>query len=91
MSLKELRDKNASTDTIFKSPNRYIFLTEVEDGSPAAAYFDRRHRLLTRCAGIIREPVQKRIYPLGEAATAAVGFMHGGAHTDTPQGAGGLE
>ena len=91
VSLKELHDKNASTDTIFKSPNRYIFLTEVEDGSPAAAYFDRRHRLLTRCAGIIREPVQKRIYPLGEAATAAVGFMHGGAHTDTPQGAGGLE
>ena len=91
VSLKELHDKNASTETIFKSPNRYIFLTEVEDGSPAAEYFDRRHRWLTRCAGIIREPVQKRVYPLGEAATAVVGFMHGGAHTDTPQGAGGLE
>ena len=91
VSLKELHDKNASTDTIFKSPNRYIFLTEVEDDSPAAKYFDRRHRWLTRCAGIIREPVQKRVYPLGEAATATVGFMHMGAHTDTPQGAGGLE
>ena len=91
VSLKELHDKNASTDTIFKSPNRYIFLTEVGDDSPAAKYFDRRHRWLTRCAGIIREPVQKRVYPLGEAATATVGFMHMGAHTDTPQGAGGLE
>ena len=91
VSLKELHDKNASTDTIFKTPNRYIFLTEVEDDSPAAKYFDRRHRWLTRCAGIIREPVQKRVYPLGEAATATVGFMHMGAHTDTPQGAGGLE
>ena len=91
VSLKELHDKSARADTIFKSPNRYIFLTEVEDGSPAAEYFNRRHRWLTRYAGIIREPVQKRVYPLGETATAVVGFMHGGAHTDTPQGAGGLE
>ena len=91
VSVKELHDANAKTDTIFKSPNRYIFLTEVEDGSPASVYFARRQRWLERCAGIIREPVQKRVYPLGEAATAVVGFMHGGAHTDTPQGAGGLE
>ena len=89
VSLKELHDTN--TDTIFKSPNRHIFLAEVEDGSPASEYFARRHRWLERCAGIIREPVQRRVYPLGEAATAVVGFMHGGAHTDTPQGAGGLE
>lgn len=91
VSVKELHDANANTDTIFKSPNRYIFLTEVEDGSPASVYFARRQRWLGKCAGIIREPVQKRVYPLGEAATAVVGFMHGGAHTDTPQGAGGLE
>ena len=91
VSVKELHDASASTDTIFKSPNRYIFLTEVEDGSPASVYFAKRQRWLEKCAGIIREPVQKRVYPLGEAATAVVGFMHGGAHTDTPQGAGGLE
>ena len=91
VSVKELHDANANTDTIFMSPNRYIFLTEVEDGSPASVYFARRQRWLGKCAGIIREPVQKRVYPLGEAATAVVGFMHGGAHTDTPQGAGGLE
>ena len=91
VSLKELRDMNANTDTHFNSPNSYIFLTEVEDGSPAAEYFERRHRWLTKYAGIIREPVQKRIYPLGEAATTVIGFMHGGIHTDTPQGAGGLE
>lgn len=91
VSLKELQDANFRKDAIFKSPNRYIFLAEVDDGSPASGYFDRRHRWLTRCAGIIREPVQKRVYPLGEAATAMVGFMHGGAHTDTPKGAGGLE
>ena len=91
VSVKELHDANAKTDTIFKSPNRYIFLTEVENGSPPSGYFAKRQRWLGRCAGIIREPVQKRVYPLGEAATAVVGFMHGGAHTDTPQGAGGLE
>lgn len=71
--------------------NRYIFLTEVEDGSPAAEYFDRRHRWLTKRAGIIREPVQNRVYPLGSAATAVVGFMIRGSHAEKPVGAGGLE
>ena len=91
VSLAEIHDKIANTDTNTRSPNRYIFLMEVDDGSPTSKYFDLRHRWLTKFAGIIREPTQKRVYPFGDAATAAIGFMHRVAHTETPWGAGGLE
>ena len=74
-----------------KESSRHIFLAEADDPSEANSYYECNQRWLSRRAGIIREPVQRRIYPLGEAATAAVGFMHMGAHTDTPHGAGGLE
>lgn len=71
--------------------SRYVFLKEVEDGSVEAAYFERNQSLLTRAAGLIREPVQKRVYPLGSAAVSVVGFMIGGSHADAPRGAGGIE
>lgn len=91
VSVDSLIEANSHKDTIFQSPNRYIFLKEVADNSPEAGYFERRRHWLTKRAGLIREPVQKRIYPLGAAAVQAVGFMSGGTHTETPEGAGGLE
>ena len=74
-----------------REDSRYVFLKEVEDDSPSVKYFERNLWRLTREAGLIREPVQKRVYPLGSAAVHVVGFMIKGAHTDTPAGAGGLE
>ena len=91
ISMESLFDANKQKDAIAKSPRRYIFLTEVADNGPASDYFEQNGRWLTKRAGIIREPVQKRVYPLGSAAAQVVGFMIGGAHTDTPSGAGGLE
>ncbi len=74
-----------------REDSRYVFLKEVEDDSPSVKYFERNLWRLTREAGLIREPVQKRVYTLGSAAVHVVGFMIKGAHTDTPAGAGGLE
>ena len=91
VSMESLFNANKRKDSIAKSPRRYIFLTEVADNSPASDYYEKCESWLTRRAGIIREPVQKRVYPLGSAAVQVVGFMIGGAHTDTPAGAGGLE
>ena len=91
ISMESLFDANKRRDAMAKSPRRYIFLAEVADNSPAMAYFEKKDWWLTRRAGVIREPVQKRVYPLGSAAAQVVGFMIGGAHTDTPAGAGGLE
>ena len=91
ISMESLLDANKQKDTIAKSPRRYIFLAEVADDSPALAYFGKNDHWLTKRAGLIREPVQKRVYPLGSAAVQVVGFMIGGAHTDTPVGAGGIE
>lgn len=70
--------------------SRYAFLLEADDGHPANEWHKRNGRL-AREAGIVREPVQRRVYPLGEAASAVVGFMHDGRRTDRPRGAGGLE
>lgn len=78
-------------DSMARKDSRYVFLGEFDSDDPAADYFERNMEWLTRCSGIIREPVQKRVYSLGEAATAVVGFMHGGAYTNAPRGAGGLE
>lgn len=76
--------------TAFSRKSRYVFLAECGETNAANSWFES-HRGLTRRKGLIREPVQKRVYPLGDAATAVVGFMLGGAHTDTPRGAGGIE
>lgn len=75
----------------YRRQRRYIFLAEVDDGSSASSFFDRRRSWLTRRAGIIREPIQKRVYPLGAAAAAVVGFMHDDPSASRPRGAGGLE
>ena len=83
--------ENVVAEALAREDSRYIFLKEVGEDDSAVAYFGRNRKWLTRCAGIICEPVQKRVYPLGEAATAVVGFMRGGVHADTPQGAVGLE
>ena len=91
VSIDSLIEKNGRKDTIFQCPRRYIFLKEVPDGSPETEYFERRRHWLTKRAGIIREPAQKRICPLGAAAVNVVGFMIRGSHTETPVGAGGLE
>ena len=91
ISMESLFDANKKKAAIAKSPRRYIFLAEAADDSQALAYFEKNDRWLTKRAGLIREPVQKRVYPLGSAAVQVVGFMIGGAHTDTPAGAGGLE
>ena len=74
-----------------REDSRYVFLKEVEADSPEAKYFERNLRQLTREAGLLREPVQKRIYPLGPAAVQVVGFMIGGTPADAPKGAGGIE
>ena len=74
-----------------REDSRYIFLKDMVDGSPAAVYFEKNRHWLADIGGIIREPVQRRVYPLGSAAVQVVGFMIGGTHTDTPAGAGGLE
>jgi len=81
---------NDVRDAYQNTQSRYVPIREADDKSPENDWYERNRRLAKK-AGIIREPVQKRIYPLGEAATAVVGFMHGGAPADTPQGAGGLE
>ena len=91
VSIDSLTEKNGRKDTIFQCPRRYIFLKEVPDGGPETEYFERRRHWLTKRAGLIREPVQKRVYPLGAAAVNVVGFMIRGTHTETPVGAGGLE
>lgn len=91
VSMSPLFDASDERGNVRRGPRRYIFLTEVEDNSSPAEYFNRRHQWLTRRAGIIREPVQKRVYPLESAATAVVGFMIAGAHTDNPVGGGGIE
>ena len=91
VSMQPLFDASKGRGKVAQEPPRYIFLSEAEDNGPAVEYFNIRHWWLTRRAGIIREPVQKRVYPLGAAATAVVGFMFGGAHTDKPKGAGGIE
>ncbi len=85
VSAKNLLNAYARMDS------RYIFLAEVADDSPALAYYEKNDWWLTRRAGLIREPAQKRVYPLGSAAVQVVGFMIRGAHTDTPAGAGGIE
>lgn len=77
--------------SLARRDSRYIFLRDADGNDPAAAYFERNRKWLRKCVGIIREPVQKRVYPLGETATALVGFMRVGVCTDTPQGAGGIE
>ena len=78
-------------DAYGRKDSRYIFLKEAMDGSDSASFFESRKSWLRYYSGFIREPVQKRVYPLGSAAVHVVGFMIGGAHTDTPVGAGGLE
>ena len=70
---------------------RHIFLKEAADDSPAAKFFEARRDWLTKMAGVIREPVQRRVYPLGAAASSVVGFMHGSMYGEAPKGAGGLE
>ena len=89
--MQPLFDASEGRGNVAQEPPRHIFLSEAADNGSAVEYFDRRHPWLTKCAGLIREPVQKRVYPLGAAAVSVVGFMHGGAHTDRPKGAGGLE
>ena len=91
VSMSPLFDASDERGNVRRGPRRHIFLTEVEDNSSPAEYFNRRHQWLTRRAGIIREPVQKRVYPLESAATPVVGFMIAGVHTDNPVGAGGIE
>ncbi|MBQ8124505.1 MAG: hypothetical protein IJ173_01330 [Kiritimatiellae bacterium] len=90
MALGFRLNPNDVRDAYQNTQSRYVPIREADDKSSENDWYERNRRLAKK-AGIIREPVQKRIYPLGEAATAVVGFMHGGAHTDTPQGAGGLE
>lgn len=91
VSTQPLFDASEGRGKVAREPPRYIFLSEADDDGPAVKYFNRRRWWLTRWAGIICEPVQKRVYPLGSAAVHVVGFMTGGAHTETPRGAGGLE
>ena len=91
VSMQPLFDASKGRGKVAREPPRYIFLSEAEDNGPVVEYFRRRHRWLTRRAGIICEPVQKRVYPLGSAATAVVGFMHDGLRPNTPKGAGGVE
>lgn len=91
VSMQPLFDASEGRGKVAREPPRYIFLSEAEDNGPVAEYANRRRLLLTQRAGIICEPVQKRVYPLGSAAVHVVGFMLGGAHTETPKGAGGLE
>lgn len=89
--MQPLFEANSRKGAVTQHLPRHIFLKEVPDGDAAVEYFDHKRNWLTKQAGIMKEPIQKRVYPLGEAAAAVVGFMHGGAHTDAPQGAGGLE
>ncbi|MBO4286619.1 MAG: FtsW/RodA/SpoVE family cell cycle protein [Kiritimatiellae bacterium] len=74
-----------------RNPSRYVFLAEVADDSPARAFFEKRQAWLTKQAGFICTPVQKRVYPLGAAATTVVGFMCDEAASVKPKAAGGIE
>ena len=69
--------------------SRYIFLTEVDDKSPANEWYVQ-HRSQMALAGIICKPVQKRVYPLGAAAATVVGFTKD-SYIGPPTGAGGIE
>ena len=69
--------------------SRYIFLSEVDDKSPASEWYVQ-HRSQMTLAGIICKPVQKRVYPLGAAAATVVGFTID-SYFGPPTGAGGIE
>ena len=87
LRLDELKVREA----YLNKSSRYVFLADAEDGGPAHEWYVR-NRSLAKRAGLIRKPVQKRVYPLGAAAAAVVGFMHGEPDLPAPpQGAGGLE
>lgn len=74
-----------------QTPRRYIYLKEALDGGRETQFFEENRIWLVKRCGIIREPVQSRVYPLGAAATAVTGFMHGGVHQEKPRGAAGME
>ena len=82
-------DVERVTELCRSGKSRYLLLCEVEDGSPSNVWYARNSGLVKK-GGIIRKPVQRRIYPLGAAAAAVVGFMHDEPDTK-PKGAGGLE
>ena len=69
--------------------SRYIFLLEADDKSAANEWYVQ-HRSSMTLAGIIRKPVQRRIYPLGAAAATVVGFTID-SYIGPPTGAGGIE
>lgn len=74
----------------FSGKSRYVFLKDCgEDDAPNNWFVSQRG--FTKRAGIICESIQDRVYPLGSAATAVVGFMIRGSHAEKPVGAGGLE
>lgn len=69
--------------------SRYVFLREAEEAHRANENYDE-HASWFASSGVIREPVQRRVYPLGAAAAAVVGYMCESAD-GKPRGAAGLE
>ncbi|MBO7687058.1 MAG: FtsW/RodA/SpoVE family cell cycle protein [Kiritimatiellae bacterium] len=80
----------AAVETAFREKrSRYVFLREAEEAHRANVNYDE-HASWFASSGVIREPVQRRVYPLGAAAAAVVGYMCESAD-GKPRGAAGLE
>lgn len=80
----------AAVEAAFREKrSRYVFLREAEEEHRANVNYEK-HANWFASSGVIREPVQRRVYPLGAAAAAVVGYVRDSVG-ERPCGAAGLE